>query len=92
MSKKYDIAVKVGEYTNGHGEKKNRYMNVGAVIQGDNGPYILMERTFNPAGVPGNEGKATVLLSLFAPKEERKQETKPEPSKSGGGFDDDIPF
>lgn len=63
MKKKYDLVIKVGEYTNAQGEKKNRYQNVGAIMEGDNGPFILLEKTFNPAGI--QDGKNSVLISMF---------------------------
>lgn len=94
MSKKYDIAVKVGEYTDRDGKVKGRYQNVGAVIQGDNGPYIVLDRTFNPAGVPNKENKSSVLLSLFAPKDQQQQprQAAQPPRGEAPVFDDDIPF
>ena len=92
MTKKYDLAVKVGEYTNSQGEKKNRYMNVGAVMQGDKGPYLLLDRTFNPAGVPGNEGKSSVLISCFAPDGKRADKADTHSRPADAGFEDDIPF
>jgi hypothetical protein len=94
MSKQYDIAVKVGEYTDREGNTKGRYMNVGAVIQGDKGPYIVLDRTFNPAGVPNPDGRSSVLLSLFAPKDaDQRPQAKPASQPAGGdGFDDDIGF
>ena len=68
MAKKtYDIAAKVGEYEK-DGETKGKYVNVGAILKGDNGSFIIMNRTFNPAGVPNPDDRDTVLLSLFEPK------------------------
>jgi len=100
-SKKYDIAVKVGEYKNSAGETKNRYQNVGAVIEGDKGPYILLERWFNPAGVINPDNRGNVILSLFVPKENGSN-TEPAPSQQSApaqsvpakqdDFEDDIPF
>jgi hypothetical protein len=47
MAKKYDLAVKVGSYTDGAGNQKNRYKNIGALMTGnDGGEYILLEKTF----------------------------------------------
>lgn len=96
-TKKYDVAVKTGEYTDRNGEKKNRYENVGAVMQGDNGPYIMLKRTFNPAGVPGQDNRDTVLLSLFEPRDAApKQDAPPArqsaPAASQPSLDDDVPF
>ena len=82
-SKKYDIAVKTGSYTNAQGEEKGRYENVGAVMSGDNGPFLILKRTFNPAGVPNPDDRDTVILSLFEPREEGEQQ-RPAPQQKGG--------
>ena len=60
--KKYDVVAVTGEYTNGQGEKKKRYQNVGAIIDKGNGPFLVLEKWFNPAGLENN------ILSLFEPK------------------------
>jgi len=90
MAKKlYDVSVKTGSYTNNQGETKNRYENIGVMMEGDNGPYLMLKRTFNPAGVPGNADRDNIIVSLF----------KPQDGNTGGGGakqsalpDDDIPF
>lgn len=69
MQKLYDLTVKTGEYTNSQGETKGRYENVGSVMQGDNGQFVIMKRTFNPAGVPNPENKDSVILSCFEPRD-----------------------
>lgn len=69
--KVYDLMVKVGEYQNSAGEKKGRYVQAGRVMQSDDGgEYVLINRTFNPAGVPDLTGKGgdAVLLSKFEPR------------------------
>ena len=89
MSKKaYDICVKTGSYTNRDGETKNRYQNVGAVIQGDNGPFILLERWFNPAGV--DTDRDSVLMSLF--KADRDKPRRDEQQSAPSDLEDNIPF
>jgi len=103
-SKKYDLVVKVGSYEK-NGETKNKYQNIGAVIQGDNGPYIIMDRTFNPAGVPNPENRENFIVSLFEPRDNNQQNQQPQGQQQnqqpqgGGGqpdfdqdFEDDIPF
>ena len=51
--KRYDVCVKVSEYTDSNtGETKSRYQNIGVVMEGSNGPYMLLKRWFNPAGMP----------------------------------------
>ncbi len=65
MSKKlYDLSVKVGEGTSGA-----YWENIGVVMESDDPskpPYLLLKRTFNPAGVPGNN--RSVIVSCFEPK------------------------
>ena len=71
MRKIYDLAVKTGEYTNQYGETKGRWLNVGRVMQDDNGgKFILLNRTFNPAGLEVQPGLDSVLLCMFAPKDQ----------------------
>ena len=67
MSKKYDLAVKVGSYTDREGNNKNRWENIGAIMHGDNGFYMMLKRTFNPAGVAGQNDRDSILVSMFEP-------------------------
>jgi len=95
MGKKYDLVVKVGEYTDGQGQTQGRFKNVGVMMDGDKGPYILLDRTFNPAGVGGNEGRESIIVSLYEPKDNAGQQALA--AKSGGykasDLDgDDVPF
>jgi hypothetical protein len=71
--KTHDLAVKVGSYTNQQGEQKNRYQNVGALMQGDNGPFIMLAKWFNPAGVQDDRGGESILISVFEPRQEGQQ-------------------
>ncbi len=73
MAKKYDLVVKVGEYTDSQGQTKGRFKNVGVMMEGQNGPYILLDRTFNPAGVGGNDGRESIIVSLYEPKQDGNQ-------------------
>lgn len=88
MAKKlYDVAVKTGSYIK-DGEEKSRYENVGSMWEGDNGAYLVIKRTFNPAGVPFKDGSDSIFLSLFKPQEQQK----PQQSKPASEFSDDAPF
>lgn len=92
-TKKYDIAVAVGEYEQ-NGDKKKRYQNVGVVMQGDNGPYILLERWFNPAGIANPDNRGNLILSLFEPRDNQsggQQQSAPQ-SAPPASDDSDIPF
>ena len=96
MGKKFDLVVKVGEYTDGQGQTKGRFKNVGVMMDGDKGPYILLDRTFNPAGVGGNEGRESIIVSLYEPKDGVGQQQAPA-AKSGGYEardieEDSVPF
>lgn len=74
-TKLYDLAVKTGEYTDGQGQIKGRWQNVGAVMKNnDGGKFIMLAKWFNPAGVPDLTGKGatseSILLSMFEPKQQ----------------------
>lgn len=79
--KKYDVCAVTGTYTNQQGEEKRRYKNVGVVLDNGDGPFILLERSFNPAGVPSKNGE-TILLSLFEPRNDDNQEPNQDPGQS----------
>lgn len=67
VSKKYDLCVKTGEYER-DGQTKGRFENIGAVFADDNGPFILLKRTFNPAGVTAKEGADSIRVYCFKQK------------------------
>jgi hypothetical protein len=104
--KAYDLAVAVGSYTDHSGVQKHRYLNVGVVLEKDDGgKFILLERSFNPSGVPYDPERGnTILLSMFEPKKDGQSSTsgsrsaeapaqKPAGAKAEtDGFTDDIPF
>ena len=88
-TKKYDIVCKTGEYTNNQGETKGQWKNVGAVMVGDNGPFIMMDKTFNPAGLDSG-GRSSILLSLFEPKQSN-QGQQSQPAQSQGPAQSQAP-
>jgi hypothetical protein len=96
--KTHDLAVKVGSYTNQQGETKSRYQNVGALMQGDKGQFIMLAKWFNPAGVTDERGGESILISVFEPKEkgEAPRQAKPaQRQQASSGFDDfpdSVPF
>lgn len=96
MQKKYDLAVKTGSYTNRDGEEKGRYVNIGSVMQKDDGgEFILLNRTFNPAGVPNPENRDTILVSKFPVKdaqEHSKAKGNAYADKDQGYVDSADPF
>lgn len=100
-TKIYDLAVVVGTYQKG-GETKNRYQTVGAVLEKDDGgKFIMLERWFNPAGVPNPDNRSSLLLSMFEPRDsegggqpQQRPQTqqrqapaqRPAPQSQGGGY------
>jgi hypothetical protein len=63
--KLYDVAIPLGTYEDRNGVEKVRWQNVGAVLEGDKGAYLLLDRWFNPAGMPNPENRTSVVLTLF---------------------------
>jgi hypothetical protein len=97
-----DLAVKVSEYTDGQGQTKGRYENVGSMMKGeDGGVFLIFKRTFNPAGVSNPDGRDSIMISCFELRDEAQkaqQRQAPPPAKSQpkpdavDDFEDDIPF
>ena len=87
-SKKFDLVVVTGEYTTRDGNSKKTYETVGALFEGDKGPYLMIKRTFNFAALAAD--KDSVLVSCYEPRQGGA------PSKNSGGFnsksDSDFPF
>lgn len=86
-TKLYDLAVKVGSYTDRDGKEKNRYQNIGVVLQGKDGPFLLMNRYFNPAGVPCDPEKDSIIVSMFKPRDEGFSSANNQADKGA-----DVPF
>ncbi len=96
MTKKiYDVVAVTGEYTNQQGETKKRYVNVGVILDSGDGPYLILEKWFNPAGI---ESK---FLSLFKPKDKNttqqtatpvQQAAAPPVKQASDIIEDSIPW
>lgn len=94
--RKYDLAVKTGSYEK-NGETKGRYMNIGVVLEGDDGMFMLLDPAFNPAGV--NRKDDRVLVSMFEPKNRENQDDRQKDYEESrrsenpaGGLEDEIGF
>ena len=98
-----DLAVKTGSYTDRDGNQKNRYENIGKIMQGQDGLYLLLKKTFNPAGVETGPGKDMIVVSVFdqwekgdAPPQRQappqRESTGGAQGPRGGDPDQDIPF
>lgn len=70
-----ELAVAVSAYEDRNtGQMKNRYKNIGVLMQsindrGEKNTFMLMDRSFNPAGVPFKQGSDKIIVSLFDPRE-----------------------
>lgn len=93
-TRKYDLAVKTGSYTDRDGKQKNRYQNIGVIMQGDDGGhYALLDPLINLAAVPREPGKDRVMVSMFQPNNDQQQAPRQAPQRqSQPQPDDDIPF
>lgn len=98
-----DLAVKVSEYTDGQGQPKGRYENVGSMMKGeDGGIFLIFKRTFNPAGVPNPEGRDSLMISCFELRDQQQgqgQQQQPQQrqapqqqTQGSGAYDSDVPF
>jgi len=91
--KKYDLVVKVGEYQK-DGQTKSKTKNIGSVIENDKGMYIIMDRTFNPAGVPNPDNKESLFVSMYEAKPSSTQQSYSSKANEHVVEDlgDEIPF
>lgn len=95
-----ELVVKTGSYRDRDGNEKPRWKNVGSLMESEDGKkFILLDTTFNPAGVPNPDGRDNVLISIFEMKDDQRQQSTPvqrqapQQQPSGANVaDDDIPF
>ena len=80
MKKIYDAVCAIGKYTDKDGKEKTRYLNVGAVLEGDKGVSLKLDAL--PVNFSG-------WINFYEPKE--KQQNK---QTESDGFvpDDDVGF
>lgn len=88
-----DVCVKTGTYKDRNGEEKGRWQNVGMVLQmDDGGKMVMLNRSFNPAGVPHKEGSDSIVLSFFDPKDKDGKPITAAPAPAPVVDDSDVPF
>ena len=78
-----DVVAVVDTYQDNQGNEKKRYKNIGKLLRNDKGDFLVLDRTFNLAGCPG---QGDVFVSLFDPKPRDGQQRQ-----SGGGYDQSPP-
>lgn len=81
-----EVTCITGTYTNQQGEKKNRYLRIGSIIETKNGPMLKLDQL--PLKEGGWDGWA--YINDPKPKDESRQQPR------GNNFDDmhnsDAPF
>jgi DNA-directed RNA polymerase specialized sigma54-like protein len=92
MKKLYDLSVRIGEYQK-DGETKGKYLNVGCIMEKDDGGrFILLNRTFNPAGVQNPENRESLIISMFKKKSEDEKPESVNMNSDNPFSDDEVPF
>lgn len=88
MKKIKDLCVATGKYTGNDGIEKTNWLQIGSIIEKDEGgKFMLLNRTFNPAGVPNPQDKASIIVSMFDVKQ------KSDVDKVKDAFDgEEVPF
>ena len=61
MKKIKDLVVTINK-------ERKQYLNVGCIMQGDDNEFILLNRTFNPAGIPNPDNRDNIIISMYEPK------------------------
>lgn len=83
--KTHDLCVKTGSYES-NGETKGRWMNVGALMEDDEGrQFIMLNACFNPAGIQREVGRESILISCFEPQQDgqREEPQRQQPQRHG---------
>lgn len=105
MSKR--LAVKVGEYDK-DGETKGEYVNLGVVLSGENGSYILIDPSVSLAGCLAKQNilnhknkkqiRNSLMVSVFDDSKKQESSSYQQQTKEnhrtteGKEVYDDIPF
>ena len=99
------LVIKTGEYTNNQNETKGEYTRLGVMMDGDNGPYLLLDPCVNLAGCltkqnmmnhkHGKQVRDSLMVSVFEEDGQRQSAPQQQPQQAPSGFDDldaPIPF
>ena len=89
-----ELVVKTGSYRDRDGNEKPRWKNVGSLMESEDGKkFILLDTTFNPAGVPNPDNRDNVLISIFEMKDDQRQQSAPARQAPPPAVDDEsVPF
>lgn len=87
-----NLSVAIGKWTDKDGNEKTNWLNIGSIMQKDDGgKFMILNRTFNIAGVPNPENRETLIVSMFDIKKD-EQPAKNNTAPDNPFADDDIPF
>ena len=93
-----DLAVKTREYTDKEGNRKANWVNIGAVMENDEGgQFMFLDRWVNLAGIPDfkNANSTSILVTMFDVNKQNNYQPpkqKGDPSHKGNDNLDDFPF
>ena len=83
------LVAKVGEYTNQQNETKGEYVRIGALMENDNGEYMLLDPTVNLSGVLQKQNayaisqqknpNTNVMVSVFSADNQNGQQNNQRP-------------
>ena len=92
---KYNLAVACGSYMK-DGQEKPRWVNIGRMLEKeDGGQFLILDRHFNPAGVPNPDDRDAIIVSMFDADDQRQgnpAQSQHQKQKANGYQDDSIPF
>ena len=83
--------IKNGEFTNKDGEVKNKWVQVGTILENNNGEYVLLDPTINLAGFD-RQGRDNLIASIFEDTAKKSSMARIEDKNPEVDFSDDIPF
>jgi hypothetical protein len=102
ITKKKDLCVVVGKYTDKSGAEKNSYRTIGSLMESDKGDFILLDPFFNTAAVQREAGRDRIMVSMFDPKDSTQPEQSQHNKANANAYqaqkdnpqpmDDSIPF
>lgn len=88
--KTHDLVLVVGEYTDAQGTRKKRYRTIGALMDGEHGPFVTLHAealSMQLFALANRERRDSVLLGAFSVDRERGA-----PQAGVEAIDDDIPY
>ena len=92
------LKAKVGTFTDREGNEKGKWIDVGVLMNGGSGEFLIMNRHVDLAGIGAcqdlmsGQPREGVMVSIFDRDEQRQPAPKAQPHGGADTFDDDIPF